>query len=88
VTGARGSETNQEVARGLAILDENRRKARFGVAYVRTICAQAGVAFNETSLDEDVLAIDADVKFREATVGLQIKCTSGLSLSGRSASWR
>ena len=70
-----------------ASLDDNGRKARFGVSYVRSVCAQAGVGFQETSPDEDILAVDCDVKFREANVGVQVKCTSSLTIRGRSASW-
>jgi hypothetical protein len=57
------------------------------VSYVRAVCAQAGVGFQETSPDEDVLAVDGDVKFREASVGVQVKCTSTLKIGGRTASW-
>lgn len=70
-----------------AFLDSNRRKARYGVTYVRNLCAQAGVGFEETSPDEDVLAVDCEVKFVEASVRVQVKCTSSLKATGRSASW-
>lgn len=70
-----------------ATLDSDRRKARYGVAYVRSICAQAGVNLQETSPDEDVLAVDCDIKFRKGPVSAQIKCTSQLKIHGRSASW-
>jgi hypothetical protein len=64
------------------------RKARYGVSYVRSICAQAGVSFNETSPDEDVLAVDCDITFRAgAKVSVQVKCTSGFKITGRSISW-
>jgi len=42
-----------------ATLTPDRRKARYGVAYVRSICAQAGVNLQEMSRDEDVLAVDS-----------------------------
>jgi hypothetical protein len=41
-----------------ATLPDTGRRARYGVAYLRTICAQAGVGVKETSPDEDVLAVD------------------------------
>ena len=50
------------------------RKARYGVAYVRSICAQAGVNLQETSPDEDVLAVDCDIKFSGG--GAHFQCTS------------
>lgn len=85
---ASASEPDLPELSGLhASLDANGQKARFGVSYVRGICAQAGVGFTETSPDEDVQAIDGDVKFKEASVGVQVKCTSSLTIGGRSASW-
>lgn len=42
---------------------DNGRKARYGAAYFRAICAQAGVAFTEASIDEDVMAVDGSVDF-------------------------
>jgi Domain of unknown function (DUF4365) len=68
-------------------LSLNGQKARYGVAYVRSICAQAGVGLDETSPDEDVLAADCAVRFAVANVSVQVKCTSGLTIRGRSASW-
>lgn len=68
------------------MLDENRRKARYGVAYVRSVCSEAGVPMSETSPDEDVYAIDAHVRFPELDVPLQVKCTSKLTVTGVSAS--
>lgn len=70
-----------------AFLDTNGRKARYGVSYVRSICAQAGVGFQETSPDEDALAVDCAVEFKEANVRVQVKCTSTLTIAGRRASW-
>lgn len=69
-------------------LSPNGRKARYGVSYVRNICAQAGFGLNETSPDEDVLATDCDVLFAEGNVRVQVKCTSGLALGGKTKSWR
>src|SRR2546423_1799545 len=63
------------------------RKARYGVAYIRSICAQAGVNLQEMSPDEDVLVVDCDIKFPRGNVSAQIKCTGGLTIRGRSASW-
>jgi hypothetical protein len=68
-------------------LDPNRRKARYGVAFVRSLCAQAGLSFSETSADEDVLAVDGEVGFTEGIVRVQVKCTSSLKIAGRRASW-
>lgn len=58
------------------------------MSYVRNICAQAGVGLNETSTDEDVLATDCDVVFAEGPVRVQVKCTSGFTLAGKTKSWR
>ena len=70
-----------------ATLTPDGRKARYGVTYVRSICAQAGVNLQEMSPDEDVLAVDCDIKFPRGIVSAQVKCTSGLKIGGRSASW-
>ena len=72
----------------IAILSANGSKARYGVSYVRSICAQAGVGMTETSPDEDVLAVDCDVKFVESSVGVQVKCTSQFTITGRQSSWK
>jgi len=69
-------------------LSQNGAKGRFGVSYVRSIVSQAGVGFTETSPDEDVLAIDATVDFAVAPARLQIKCTAGFSIGGKSATWQ
>ena len=63
-------------------LDENQRKARYGVTYLRNVCAQAGVGFEETPPGEDVLAVDCEVKFAESSVRVQVKCTSRLTIKG------
>jgi len=70
-----------------ATLTLDGRKARYGVAYVRSICAQAGVPFHENSPDEDVLAVDCDIKVAGVTVSAQVKCTSTRAIRGRSISW-
>lgn len=69
-------------------LDLNHRKARYGVSYLRAVCSQAGMPVSETAPDEDVLAVDCDVKFEQASVLVQVKCTSRLTVAGRSASVR
>lgn len=70
-----------------AILSPNGRKARYGVSYLRSLCAQAGVGLTESSPDEDVLATDCDVKFAQGIVSVQVKCTSQFTIGGNSASW-
>lgn len=73
---------------GMATLDANRAKSRFGVAYVRAVCSQAGVGFQETSPDEDVLAVDGNVEFDVAPARVQVKCTGQFRLKGGStATW-
>ncbi|MFC5662948.1 DUF4365 domain-containing protein [Kitasatospora misakiensis] len=69
-------------------LSQNGAKGRYGVSYVRSIVSQAGVGFTETSPDEDVLAVDATVDFALAPARLQIKCTGGFSIAGKSATWQ
>jgi hypothetical protein len=69
-------------------LSPNGQKARYGVSYVRNVCAQAGFGLSETPPDEDVLATDCDIQFAEGNVRVQVKCTSGLSLGGKTKSWR
>jgi Domain of unknown function (DUF4365) len=78
---------DRRVSAATAILRPNACQSRYGVAYLRSVCAQAGVGLNETSPDEDVLATDCDVQFREGNVRVQVKCTSGYDIAGRSASW-
>lgn len=73
---------------GVATLDANRAKSRFGVAYVRAVCSQAGVGFQETSPDEDVLAVDGSVDFEIACARVQVKCTGQFKIKGGStATW-
>ena len=68
-----------------ASLSPSGRKGRYGVAYLRSVCAQAGVGLNETSPDEDVSAVDCDVKFPEGGVAVQVKCTATRTLGGATA---
>ena len=63
---------------------DNGRKARYAVAYLESICAQAGVAFGETRADEDIMAVDAFVHFPKASSRVQLKCTSQFKLAGKS----
>lgn len=76
-----------ELSEAWATLTPNGRKARYGVTYIRSICAQAGVGFHENSPDEDVLAVDCDIKFPIGIVSAQVKCTSQLTIQGNTASW-
>ncbi|GAA2790066.1 DUF4365 domain-containing protein [Kitasatospora sp. CM 4170] len=69
-------------------LSQNGAKGRYGVSYVRSIVSQAGVGFTETSPDEDVLAVDATVDFALAPARIQIKCSAGFSIAGKSATWQ
>lgn len=72
----------------MATLDANRAKSRFGVAYMRAVCSQAGVGFQETSPDEDVLAVDGNVEFEIAPARVQVKCTGQFRLKGGpTATW-
>lgn len=76
----------REVSVPYATLSDAGRKARYGLAYLRSICSQAGVGMTENSPDEDVLAVDCKVEFNEADVRVQVKCTSQWQLAGRSMS--
>ncbi len=73
---------------GWSTLSANGQRARYGVSYLRNVCAQGAVGLNETPADEDVLAVDCDVVFPEGNVRVQVKCTSGLTLDGKTKSWR
>lgn len=64
-------------------LDLNRRKARYGVSYLRAVCSQAGVPMDETSPDEDIHAVDCKLNFPEIPVPVQVKCSSRHDLGGR-----
>lgn len=79
-------QTASKLSAAPGTLGPNGRKARYGVAYLRSICSQAGMPMQENSPDEDVLAVDCDVKFAEASVPVQLKCTSKKTLAGRTAS--
>lgn len=73
---------------GFPTLTPNGSKARFGVAYVRAVFSQAGVGFAETSIDEDVLAVDGRVEFAAIDVRVQIKCTGKFKIkSAGTATW-
>ncbi len=72
---------------GRPTLSPNGRKARFGASYVRLICNAAGYTFNETNVDEDVMAIDAEIPFKQASARVQIKCTGQFKINGLSATW-
>ncbi|MEQ7127081.1 DUF4365 domain-containing protein [Actinopolymorpha sp. B11F2] len=72
----------------IATLGTRAAKARFGVAYFRSICSQAGIGFNETSVDEDALAIDGTVEFAAAAARIQVKCTGQFKINGgNTATW-
>jgi Domain of unknown function (DUF4365) len=73
----------------IATLSPTAAKGRFGVAYFRSVCGQAGVGFNETSADEDALAVDGTIEFSEGGARVQIKCTGQFRISGGStATWQ
>lgn len=86
--GITGVSPSAILSHALRTLEPNGQKARYGVSYVRAVCAQAGIGMDETSPDEDVLATDCTIKFAEGDVRVQVKCTSALKVTGRSASWR
>ncbi|WP_025780181.1 DUF4365 domain-containing protein [Brevibacterium sp. VCM10] len=56
--------------------DLTARKGRYGVAYVRDVCAHFGVGMMENSPDEDFNAIDLSINFEINDVRVQVKCTS------------
>ena len=64
---------------------DNGRKGRYGVAYLRSLAAHAGVGLQETSPDEDIDAVDVTVKFGRASAEVQIKCTSQFKVGVGSA---
>lgn len=87
-TGPTPTVASQPARPSSATLSETTAKSRFGVTYFKALCAQAHVGFNETPTDEDVLALDGIIPFEEATVSVQIKCTSQFSLRGTTtATW-
>lgn len=63
-------------------MTDNGRRARYGAAYVQALCAAAGAGFKETSIDEDIMAVDASVSFPRMDVRVQIKCTSKFKVGG------
>lgn len=85
--GRRVAGTLPQLPSGLSTLTPTGQRARYGVSYVRNICAQAGIGLIETSPDEDVLATDCEVEFKEASVRVQVKCTSGLTIGGKTKSY-
>ena len=81
-------ETSSE-PESIGTLTSRGSKARFGAAYLRAICSHAGVGFTETTIDEDVLAVDGTVDFAVSPVRVQIKCTGQFRIAGgRTASWQ
>lgn len=70
-----------------AILPATAKRARLGGAFLRALCAQAGVGFVETSGEEDYVAVDGIITLRNADIRVQVKCSSQLTIQGRSASW-
>lgn len=82
------AETSSE-RDSVGTLGPNGSKARFGAAYVRSVCSHAGVGFTETTIDEDVLAIDGTVDFAVSPARIQIKCTGQFKIAGgQSAGWQ
>ncbi len=72
----------------IGTLGPNGAKARFGAAYLRAVCSHAGVGFDETSPDEDVLAVDGNVEFAVGSARVQIKCTGQFRINGgETATW-
>ena len=76
-----GAPKSPSVSSRLAIpagshFTDNGRKGRYGVAYLRSLAAHAGVGLQETSPDEDIDAVDVTLKFGRASAEVQIKCTS------------
>lgn len=74
-----------KLSAGPGTFGDNGRKARYGVSYLRSVCSQAGVGVTETGVDEDVLAIDCVLMFAEGQVVVQVKCTSGKTIGGKTA---
>lgn len=81
-TAAQGSSASRLASPAHQRFTDNVRRARYGAAYVRALCAQAGAGFTETSIDEDVMAVDGIVDFIRMPVRVQIKCTSQFVVSG------
>lgn len=56
-------------------MDLNSQKGRYGVAYLRNICAQSGYGMSETSPGEDAMAIDCKIECYSGDIRVQVKCT-------------
>ncbi|WP_344506202.1 DUF4365 domain-containing protein [Dactylosporangium maewongense] len=82
-TESAGSVTSGQ----LGWLDPSAAKSRYGVAYVRAVCGQAGLGFSETPPDEDGRAIDGTVDYQYASVNVQVKCTARFKIRGRSLTY-
>lgn len=59
---------------------DNGRRGRYGVAFLRSLAAHAGVGFMENSPDEDVDAVDVALQFARASVRVQVKCTGSFKV--------
>lgn len=81
-TAITGASTSRLVKAAHVDFTDNGRRARYGAAYMRALCAHAGAMFTESSVDEDIMAIDGAVDFARMPVRVQIKCTSKFSVSG------
>ncbi|MEV6527842.1 DUF4365 domain-containing protein [Longispora sp. NPDC051575] len=80
---------DSEALNTIATLGANSAKSRFGVAYLRSVCSQAGIGFDETSPDEDVLAVDGHLSFELCPVRVQVKCTGQFRINGGpTATWQ
>ncbi|MFA5606103.1 MAG: DUF4365 domain-containing protein [Leucobacter sp.] len=64
---------------------DNGRKGRYGVAYLRSLAAHAGVGLQETSPDEDVDAVDVTLKFGRASAEVQVKCSGQFKVGNNPA---
>ena len=81
-TAATGSPPSRLLKSAHVGFTDNGRRARYGAAYMRALCAHAGASFTETSIDEDIMAIDGAIDFARMPVRVQIKCTSQFSVAG------
>lgn len=81
-TATAGSPPSRLLTSAHVDFTDNGRRARYGAAYVRALCAHAGASFTETSMDEDIMAIDGAIDFARMPVRVQIKCTSKFSVTG------
>ena len=52
------------------------------MAYLRAVSSEAGVGCQETSVDEDALAVDCDMVFAAANARVRVKCTGQFRLDG------